>query len=101
MTSRQLTDLVNDRRSRIEESDLVPIWLPDFTDDFFGRIYSRIVRIVSRRVVSDGRGFLYNKGAIVSEALVPFGQARDGAFVFCIDATLPLAPVARFRRENA
>jgi len=51
MASRQLTDLVNDRRSRIEESDLVPIWLPDFTDDFFGRIYSRIVRIVSRRVV--------------------------------------------------
>jgi hypothetical protein len=25
---------------------------------------------------SDGRGFLHNKGAVVSEALVPFGQAR-------------------------
>jgi len=29
-----------------------------------------------RRIGSDAHGFLYNKGAAVSEALVPFGQAR-------------------------
>ena len=50
MASWQLPNLVNDRRSRIEESDLVPIWFPDFTDDSFGRIYSRIFRILSGRV---------------------------------------------------
>jgi hypothetical protein len=26
---------------------------------------------------SDARGFLYNEGAVVSETLVPFGQARS------------------------
>jgi hypothetical protein len=29
-----------------------------------------------RQIGSDARGFLYNKGAAVSEVLVPFGQAR-------------------------
>jgi hypothetical protein len=40
---------------------------------------------------SDGHGFLYDKGVVVSEALAPFGQATDGCFfLFFIDATLIL-----------
>jgi hypothetical protein len=34
------------------------------------------------RIGSDGRSFLYNRAAVVSEALVPFGQARDGHLCF-------------------
>jgi hypothetical protein len=31
---------------------------------------------------SDGPSFLYNKGKVVSEPLVSFGQARDGHLFF-------------------
>jgi hypothetical protein len=31
---------------------------------------------------SDGHGFLYDKGVVVGEGLVPFGQATDGHLCF-------------------
>src|ERR1700730_17302882 len=41
--SRQLAHFVNNGRSRLEDGSLSPVWLPNFTDNPFGMMYSRIV----------------------------------------------------------